>query len=121
LADITGSDPQQQGFLDLLSHIGFIVRTKPRKVTQDDSTGERVVKCNLDPEMITDMLSTEPNYDVAFLLSGDSDFTTPVDTLRSKGKRVYIVTSRRACSRELAYVADKPILFLDELGPYLSR
>jgi len=67
------------------------------------------------------MLNTVSNYDVAFLLSGDSDFERAVELLRSRGKRVYVVTSRRSCSRELAYVADKPIFFLENLRGAIAR
>jgi uncharacterized LabA/DUF88 family protein len=61
------------------------------------------------------------NYDVAFLLSGDSDFERVVELLRSRNKRVYVVTSRRTCSRELAYVADKPLFFLENLREHVWR
>lgn len=121
LADFTASDPMQQRYMDFLSHVGYIIRKKPVKVITDAETGEQIFKGNLDTEIVLDMLNTVSNYDVAFLLSGDSDFERAVELLRSRGKRVYIVTSRRSLSRELAYVADKPIFFLEDLRTELAR
>ncbi|HWQ37107.1 MAG TPA: NYN domain-containing protein, partial [Burkholderiales bacterium] len=121
LADFTATDPLQQRFLDFLSHSGYIVRRKPVKVIRDEETGERIIKANVDTEIVLDMLNTVGNYDVAFLLSGDGDFERAVELLRSRGKRVYVVTSRRSLSRELAYVADKPIFLLEELRAAIGR
>ncbi|HWP99447.1 MAG TPA: NYN domain-containing protein [Vicinamibacterales bacterium] len=121
VADLTATDPLQQSFLDFLTHAGYIVRRKPVKVIRDQDTGERIIKANVDLEIVLDMLNTVGNYDVAFLLSGDSDFERAIELLRSRGKRVYVVTSRRALSRELAYVADKPIFLLEALRAAIGR
>lgn len=118
---VASLDPLQQRFLDFLSHSGFIVRRKALKAFRDPETGEQVIKGNLDVEIVLDMLNTAGNYDVAFLLSGDSDFERAVDLLRSQGRRVYVVASRGGISRELAYVADKPIFFLEDHRAALAR
>lgn len=120
-ADFSAQDPLQQRFLDYLSHAGFIIRRKPLKVIRDEETGERFVKINLDTEIVLDMLTTADNYDIAFLFSGDSDFERAVELLRSRGKRVYVVTSRRSLNRELAYVADKPIFLIEDYESVLHR
>ena len=119
--DFTAQDPLQQRFMDFLAHAGFIIRRKPAKTVRDEETGERLVKCNLDVEIVLDMLNTLENYDVAFLFSGDSDFERAIDLLRSRGKRVYVVASSRALSRELSYAADKPIFLLEDLQDALAR
>ncbi|HVW03673.1 MAG TPA: NYN domain-containing protein [Vicinamibacterales bacterium] len=121
IADYTASDPMQQRYLDFLAHSDFIVRRKAVKAIRDQETGERVLKANVDTELILDLINTADNYDLAFLFSGDSDFERAVDLLRSRGKRVYVVTSRQVISRELAYVADKPVFFLEEFRNQLER
>ncbi len=118
---VASLDPLQQRFLDFLSHSGFIVRRKALKAIRDPDTGEQVIKGNLDVEIVLDMLNTAGNYDVAFLFSGDSDFERAVDLLRSQGRRVYIVSARSGISRELAYMADKPIFFLEDHRAALAR
>lgn len=121
VADFTASDPLQLRFFDFLSHAGYIVRRRPVKVIHDAETGERIIKGNLDTEIVLDMLNTVDNYDVAFLFSGDSDFERAVELLRSRGRRLFVVSARGPLSRELAYVADKPIIYLEDVRPALMR
>ena len=91
------------------------------KVVRDQETGERIIKGNLDTEIVLDMMNTVDNFDVAFLFSGDSDFERAVDLLRSRGKRLFVVSARGQISRELAYVADKPIVYLEDHRAELAR
>lgn len=121
VADFAQPDGLQQSFFDFLSHAGYIVRRRRVKVIVDEDTGERIYKGNLDTEIVLDMLNTVDNYDVAFLFSGDSDFERAVDLLRARGKRLYVVTARRQISRELAYIADKPIVYLEDHRSVLAR
>lgn len=121
VADFTATDALQQRFFDFLSHAGYIVRRRPVKVIHDQDTGERIIKGNLDTEIVLDLLNTVDNYDVAFLFSGDSDFERAVELLRSRGKRVFVVSARGPLSRELAYVADKPIVYLEDHRAELAR
>lgn len=119
--DFTQQDPMQLRFLDFLSYSGYIVRRKPMKRITDQASGEDLYKGNVDTEIVLDMLNTANHYDVAFLFSGDSDFERCVDLLRSRGKRVYVVTSRRSLARELAYVADKPVFLIEDFKEVLAR
>jgi uncharacterized LabA/DUF88 family protein len=121
VADFAAADGLQQRFFDFLSHAGYIVRRRPVKVITDIDTGEKVIKGNLDTEIVLDLVNTVQNYDVAFLFSGDSDFERAVDLLRSRGKRIYVVSSRSSISRELSYVADKPIFLLEDHRDRLMR
>jgi uncharacterized LabA/DUF88 family protein len=121
IADFTAQDPLQIRFLDFLAHSGYIVRKKPVKVIEDRETGVKTYKANVDTEMVLDMVNTADNWDVAFLLSGDSDFERCVDLLRSRGKRVYVMTSEGTLSRELSHVADKPIFFIEDYRDFLER
>ncbi len=61
VADHTASDPFQQRFFDFLSHAGYIVRRRTVKVMHDQASGERIVKGNLDTEIVLDMLTTIDN------------------------------------------------------------
>lgn len=114
-------DSKQQGFLDYLNHSGYVIRLKRVKRIVDHETGEHRLKANLDADIIVDMLATSPNYDVAVLFSGDSDYERAVDVLRSKGKRLYVVSDVNTLGRELAYVADKPVFLLSRLRSQLER
>lgn len=121
VADFTAKDGMQTRFLDYLSHQSFIVRKKAVKVLKDEETGADYYKANVDTEIVVDMLNTADNYDVAFLLSGDADYERLVDVLRSRGKRIYAVSSRTHMSRELGYVADKPVFYLEDHRREIER
>jgi uncharacterized LabA/DUF88 family protein len=49
--------------------------------------------------------------------SGDSDFERRVDLLRSRGKRIYVMTSDGQLSRELSHPSDKSIFFIEDYVP----
>lgn len=114
-------DSAQIGFLDFLTHAGYIVRTKPVKQIVDTETGEITYKANLDVEIALDMMDTLDHYDVAFLFSGDGDFARAAELLRSRRKKVFVVAARNGMARELAYIADKPLFFLDNYRSVLAR
>lgn len=107
------------GFLDNLARSGYTIRRKPIKIIHDHATGERLTKANLDTDIILDMITTAPTFDVAYLASGDSDFARVIEYLRQHGRRVYVLSSRGTLSRELTRCANKPIYHLEDLRNHL--
>src|SRR6266516_4670814 len=100
-------------FLDFLIYQGgYTVREKPVKTIIDDTTGEVKQKCNLDIEMAVEMFKEIEHYDIAILMSGDGDFESVVELLRSRGRTTEVVSSRQMLARELANVAHR-IHFLE--------
>ncbi len=63
-------------------------------------------KCNFDVEMTMDLMDDTERASGFMLFSGDSDFFAPLERLKLKGRRVYVVGARGAMSRELFVVAD---------------
>jgi uncharacterized LabA/DUF88 family protein len=114
-------EPDRQRFLDFLSYNGYVVRTKTLKTVYDSQTGDAYQKANLSIEVALDMLTTCDAWDTAYLFSGDGDFERTVEVLRSRGNRVFLVAGQGMLARELAYVADKPVLWLDELERFIGR
>lgn len=114
-------EPERQRFLDFLSYNGWVVRTKNLKTVYDSQTGEAYQKANLSIEMALDMLATSEHWDTGYLFSGDGDFERAVEMLRARGKRVFVVTCQGMLARELAYVADKPVVWLEEMEPHIGR
>lgn len=99
-------DAKQQVFLEMMSRIGLILRTKEVKfIHQTD--GAVILKGDLDIEIAIDMFETLRKFDTAALLSGDSDFAPLVDWLHTKKKRVIVISTRPHISRELARAADR--------------
>lgn len=89
----------QQKFLDMLEINGYIVRTKAVKKIR--SPHGYKWKNNLDIELAFEMVDTKDKYDTAVLVSGDSDFATPIDRIKKAGKRIIVMSTRGHISREL--------------------
>jgi uncharacterized LabA/DUF88 family protein len=96
--------------IDKARKCGFSVQTKEIKmIPQYDEQGKfkgKFPKCNFDVEMTMDMITKIDTYDTTMLFSGDSDFGGLLQYLKSKGKRVVIISTRNRMSKELQGVAD---------------
>lgn len=90
-------------FTFLAKGLKFIVRKKPLKQISVGSgaTGTIQEKGNMDVEMTIDAVHLHDKYDTAVLMTGDSDFLALVSYLKSKGKKVFIFSSKNNVSREL--------------------
>ena len=90
---------------------GFTVRTKEIKmIPHYDEQGKymgKIPKCNFDVEIAMDAIIKLDKYDTIVLFSGDSDFGTLLGYLKSKGKKIVVVSTRDRMSTELESVADK--------------
>jgi len=114
-------EPERQRFLDFLSYNGYIVRTKQLRTVPDGQGGEQFQRADVGVDIALDMLSTADHWDTAFLFSGEGDFNRLVEALRARGKRVHVVTSQGMLARELAYAADKPVFWLEDLERFIGR
>lgn len=95
--------------------LGFIVVKKPLKTIHlrnpngqliyDQRTGkpQSIEKGNFDVELAIDAIQFVDKYDIAVLLTGDSDFLSLVTYLRNlpKAKKVYIFSTEGSVSQEL--------------------
>jgi len=52
------------------------------------------MKGNLDVDLAMDCLLTKDNYDVAILVTGDSDFEKLINILRTFGKQIIVVSTK---------------------------
>ena len=79
----------EQKFLDMLDINGYILRTKAIKKIRL-SADKNKHKGNLDIELAFEMVEFSDNYDTAVLMSGDSDFSVPIDRIKKKGKQIIV-------------------------------
>lgn len=107
-------EEEKQQFLDMLVNNGYTLRTKTVKTMYDSVLKKDVYKCNLDVEIVIDMLTTDPLYDIGVLISGDGDFERLVEALRLKGKRIYASCCRAMTSRDLLSAVDQ-FYWLEEM------
>jgi uncharacterized LabA/DUF88 family protein len=95
---------EQQEFLDMLNKTTYLeIRLGGTKVAQ----GLPVEK-GIDIMLATDLLyfGWQNFYDVAILVSGDSDFTYALRVVKNMGKHVEVAYFENAVSRELFDMAD---------------
>lgn len=105
-------DDKQKRFIDALTYMGYTVRTKTLQESTDEN-GDSFRRASLDIEIVTDLLTTAKQYDLAVLLTGDGDFERPVEVLRNWGKRVVVASIPEMTSYELRNAADEYIDFKD--------
>jgi len=99
---------EQQEFLDILRKTPYLeVRLGSTKVTQ----GIPVEK-GIDIMLATDLLYFAWNdfYDVAMLVSGDSDFAYALQAVKNMGKHVEVAYFEKGISKDLLDVADNRYL-----------
>lgn len=96
-------DNKHKFYTFLKKQLRFVVRKKPLKriVVQSGDGHTSIEKGNMDVEMTIDMVDKYQHYDIIVLFSGDSDFQAVINYLKSKGRLVYIYSSRNNISKEL--------------------
>jgi len=90
----------EQKFLDMLDINGYILRTKAIKKIRITPTRDKH-KGSLDMELAFEMVDLSDKYDTAVLMSGDSDFSVPIDRIKQKGKWIIVMSTRGRIAREL--------------------
>jgi len=100
----------QQKFLDYVHNSGFEMIGKPLKLRQG-----RFVEKGVDVALATDLLgfAWENAFDVAVVVSGDSDMDGAVQKVRMKGRRVEIASFQQTLSPDL-HKADR-LIILDDI------
>lgn len=94
------ANPNEGKFIDMLSAKGFIVRTKAVKKIKSWK-GSYAWKNNLDMELAFEMVETAEKYKTAVLISGDGDFSLPIDKIKKIGRRIIIMSTRGHVAKEL--------------------
>lgn len=102
-ASVDPDHEAQASYLKALHYMGYAVESKPLKtIVQKDGTEKK--KANLDIEIVLDMFNTIDRYDVAVLVSGDSDFTRALQILRHRGKQFSVLSTNGFVSREIRQI-----------------
>jgi formylglycine-generating enzyme required for sulfatase activity len=88
---------RQQNLLDELQGYGYQIKSQ---------VVDGADRSNIDSLIITDLISLSESYDIAILVSGDSDFVEPIRQLKNQGKSVEVISFRASTSKNLIEVAD---------------
>ena len=93
-----------------LEKAGYILIFKP--TLQYSSKKKRIIKGNVDAELVLHTMIQLPKFDKAIIISGDGDFFCLIEYLNSINKFLKIITPNRKYSALLRSQADK-IVSLD--------
>jgi len=104
LTGVDESNIGQKKFTDMLDINSYIVRTRVIKKIKKRQGGYKW-KNNLDIELAFEMVDTKDKYDTAILISGDSDFDTPITRIKQAGKRIIVMSTRGHVAEELLDLA----------------
>lgn len=90
------SDIDQSGFIEVLTRLGYEIKSKELKIRQDGTA-----KGDWDMGIAIDSIAISEKVDTIVLVSGDGDFVPLVEMLKAKGCRVEVVSFERSSSLEL--------------------
>ena len=100
----------QNNFFTFLKKNGYILITKPLKIIkQKEIKKGDLRKANFDVEIAVDVMEMADKFDTLVLFSGDSDFDYLIKILKSKGKRVVVISTKYHISKELIESGSKYI------------
>jgi len=104
-----GTD-NQNNFFTFLKQNGFTLITKPLKIIkQEDILRGDIRKANFDVEIAIDVIEMISLFDTLILFSGDSDFDYLIKKLRTKNKRIIVISAKYHISKELILSSSKYI------------
>ena len=105
---VQNRDIDQSGFLAMLQQKNYEVRRKDLKIRSDGSS-----KGDWDMEMALDILRLAGSLDVVVLVTGDGDFTSLVNQIKTVGPKVEVYSFPGSTAKELIEAADRHVA-LDE-------
>lgn len=117
---VISTNKEQLKFFTALEKIGYKVITREVKVIRDKKNKIIVQKGNFDVKLAIDLVLKAKEFDIAILASGDSDFESAIEYLRSAKKKVVVVSARRHIARELVRKAHE-YLPLEKLKNEIMR
>jgi len=108
---------EQIQFHHFLQTNGFTVRVTPLR-----RRGDEFIEKGADVRLVTDLLSLglKGAYDIAVLVSGDSDFIDAIEEIKRVGKRVEVAMFERSISSELRRSADS-FVSLDKIAEKIRK
>ncbi|MCW8133299.1 MAG: NYN domain-containing protein [Planctomycetota bacterium] len=107
-------DVNQAGFHEALTRFGYELKIKELKIRPDpDGRAGSTAKGSWDIGLTIDALMMAPKLDTVILVTGDGDYVPLVETLKSQGCRVEVVSFERSTAGELIRSADQYIPIQD--------
>ena len=100
----------QAGFLSLLEHNGYTIKSKDLRMRGDGSA-----KGDWDVGIAIDIVSMLDALDIVVLASGDGDFCALAELIKQHGKRIEVAAFEHNTSMDLQRIADQFFPIGDEM------
>ena len=100
----------QAGFLSLLEHNGYTIKSKDLRMRGDGSA-----KGDWDVGIAIDIVSMLDALDIVILASGDGDFCALAELIKQHGKRIEVAAFEHNTSMDLQRIADQFFPIGDEM------
>ena len=110
----------QHGYLTALAHNGFRVVTKNVKIF-DRPDGTKGYKTSVEIDIIIDMFNTIDNYDEVVLVSGSGEYAKVMETLRARGKSIFVISTKGVIGSDLLFVAGSNFRDLADMRPDVEK
>lgn len=122
-AGLEDKDNKKETFYKKIKDFGYEIKIKPvaifegkyywktfrcpkcRQKVSKKFQGPPIKKANCDVDLTIDALKYYPDYETLLLFSGDGDFSSLVDYLKTKKKRILVIASKENCSKKLRQTA----------------
>lgn len=105
-------------FYQLLESYGYVMKIKPAKVyyDEDDENQERpILKANCDVDMTFDMMRYMQQYSGIIAMTGDGDFASVLNYLKTHGREVTVLSRWQRTAKEIKNIAEKKFIDLENL------
>lgn len=99
-------NPGLRSLLDWLDYNGYHLVTKRTKEFLD-ANGARMIKGNMDSEIIIRAMMMTPFIDVAIFLTGDGDFSALFEQMQMQDTKVIVLSTRSVIADEIRRSADE--------------
>ncbi len=121
-------DSKKQSFFDFLRSLSVTIVTKKLKHKSIECKHCKKRDVNIpyqkgvDVALVTEVMSlaNENAYEIAILVSGDNDFVDAINYIKSKGKKVWVVSFLNCLGEDTMRAADKCIQ-LDKLFTNITK
>jgi uncharacterized LabA/DUF88 family protein len=119
-----GVDPQHDkgtGYINALAAMGFTTLTKDIKKFKESDGREKIRTPNFQGDLVLDMMSNIDNYDLAILVSGDSDYQRVLKTIKNLGKKFIILGTEFFISKDLRRFAGMHFIDFNSIRSKVER
>lgn len=119
-AGYDSSDMSQLGYLKALSYMGYSLVTKEIKFIEGNN-GHQIKKANMDCDLVADIFCMKDSYDTVYLVSGDADFASTLQRVRSLGKNFKVISSGRFIASEMREVAGSHLIDFQNIRKHVEK